>query len=74
MNILTNLNLSFSTPKIVKGGSLQLETAAPTPEFWSAWKTNKENYYILLLSVEKEKLKNKTTTKKEKNYEPTIIH
>lgn len=38
-----NFNLQWSAPKIVKGGTLQLETATPTQEFWDEWKRNKES-------------------------------
>lgn len=39
----TALNtLSWSSPKVVKGGTLQLEEANPTDVFWSVWKENKE--------------------------------
>lgn len=55
-SIETALNtLNWSAPKIVKGGTLQLETANPTQVFWAVWKENKENLKSQGFSVTNDK-------------------
>lgn len=51
-SVETILNtLSFNKPKVVKNGTLQLETASPTSTFWTIWKTNKNQLKDLGISV-----------------------
>ena len=58
-SIETAINtLKWSAPKIVKGGTLQLEEANPTDSFWAVWKENKEILKPQGYSVAKDKFGN----------------